>query len=215
METDAPSQRARLDPDRRSVPYLGAYMNWLVGLPGLQSDKTLFDGMFSDARFARFSRLALDLVGDDLEEQARGVLHHLDEKGITHFSIVGHSLGGMVGTLLLDRAPDRVRSLVSLEGNLTLEDCGASRTLETPRARSILRWSESGELARIFREAPQPKVLLVGEKSHFRSRPPETVLIPGAGHFLLRDNPEAVYAAVDHFFLESALPSSLKISLNP
>ena len=39
-------------------------------------------------------------------------------------------MGGMVGILLLDIIPEKISSLLNMEGNLVLEDCGASKDVE-------------------------------------------------------------------------------------
>lgn len=110
---------------------------WLVFLHGLQSCKTLFDPLFQDPRFNEFSILAIDLVGFghsskpedfsyDLTEQAEVFQKALESLGIQEMHLIGHSLGGMVGTLLLDRLGSKIISFINMEGNLVHKDCGLS-----------------------------------------------------------------------------------------
>ena len=43
--------------------------------------------------------------------------------------IVGHSMGGAVGLLLIRKLQEKVQSFISLEGNLCFEDCTVSRRI--------------------------------------------------------------------------------------
>jgi pimeloyl-ACP methyl ester carboxylesterase len=57
----------------------------------------------------------------DLRDIARHHLELIDRLGVSHFSIVGHSVGGMWGSELALVAPDRVRSVVLLNTSLQQE----------------------------------------------------------------------------------------------
>lgn len=50
---------------------------------------------------------------------------------ITHFHLMGHSMGGLTALLLAHRHPDRVLSFVDIKGNLAPEDCFLSRQIFT------------------------------------------------------------------------------------
>ena len=63
-----------------------------------------------------------DLSGLRLEDQADHLAATLDDEGVERADVVGHSVGGAVAVLLAARHPDRVRALVSVEGNLTPPD---------------------------------------------------------------------------------------------
>lgn len=49
--------------------------------------------------------------------------------GVEQFHLVGHSLGGIVGTLVLELSAPRVVSFANLDGNLVRSDCGASASV--------------------------------------------------------------------------------------
>lgn len=220
---------------------------WLLGLHGLQSNQLLFDELVEHPDFASFSVVTLDLIGFgdsdkpqdfsyDLKDQAEAIIKLLHAKQIEKVSVIGHSLGGMLGTLLLKLAPEKIESLISLEGNLTELDCGeslkiASRPykdfaadyetfineirahggisgvrragwMETipdyvfyKTSQSIVTWAKSRELAQIFQESPHHKLLLVGDKGRFHSRPlSERItigIVPGASHFMLAERSAA------------------------
>ena len=63
-----------------------------------------------------------DLSGLRLEDQADHLAGVLDDESVERADVVGHSVGGAVAVLLATRHPDRVRALVSVEGNLTPPD---------------------------------------------------------------------------------------------
>jgi pimeloyl-ACP methyl ester carboxylesterase len=82
--------------------------------------------------------LAVDLVGFGqsskpldfsytVEDQARIVQTLLEMLKIQRAILIGHSLGGMIGVLLLNPLRDIISAFVNMEGNLVLSDCGSSR----------------------------------------------------------------------------------------
>jgi len=64
-----------------------------------------------------------------LLDQAEHVLSFLDHHKIEKAHFVGHSVGGAVATLLAIHYPQRVNSLVSVEGNMTPADAFWSANL--------------------------------------------------------------------------------------
>jgi len=46
----------------------------------------------------------------------------LQQFGTTPVHLLGHSVGGAIATLLIDRYPDQILSFISVEGNFTLQD---------------------------------------------------------------------------------------------
>lgn len=111
---------------------------WIVALHGIQSNKALFEPLFSQPFASSFSSLAIDFVGFgesdkpehfsySIEDQAAIVKLVLDHLEIEQMHLIGHSLGGMVGTLLLPLLGERVLSFANLEGNLVGTDSGATK----------------------------------------------------------------------------------------
>lgn len=97
------------------------------GLFGSLSDPLLIEAFGSQRVFAP------DLLGygvdrfklpDDLTliDQADHVLALMDDNHIQRAHLVGHSVGGAVAALIAIRHPERVNSLVSVEGNMTPAD---------------------------------------------------------------------------------------------
>lgn len=113
---------------------------WIVLLHGLQSNQKMYDDLRKQDFLKSYSVLSLDFLGfgksshqDDLQytlaEQCEALIQVLENLKIKDYIVVGHSFGGMVGTLLLDRLKNRISGLINLEGNLLFEHCGASRLI--------------------------------------------------------------------------------------
>ncbi len=97
------------------------------GLFGSLSDSVLLEP------FGQHNVFAPDLLGygefrstqlDDLllADQADHIVAFMDKNAIQKANLVGHSVGGAVAALIAIRYPDRVRALVSVEGNMTPAD---------------------------------------------------------------------------------------------
>ena len=113
---------------------------WIMCLHGIQSNKGLFDELLAQPFLDDYSLVAPDLVGFgdsskpydfsyDLQGQAGICAQLATTLGIKKIFLIGHSLGGMVATLLLQELEDKVQGIVSLEGNFTLQDAGASQDI--------------------------------------------------------------------------------------
>ena len=115
--------------------------SWILCFHGLQSNKNMFNELLSKPFFENYSLLAIDFVGFgssskpekfsyDIFDQAKICQEIILSLNLHKITIIGHSLGGMVGTLLLKMLPDRIVSFINMEGNLVLEDCSTSRDVE-------------------------------------------------------------------------------------
>ena len=62
----------------------------------------------------------------DLFHQVQIVESLMDYLKIKKVIIVGHSLGGMIGTQLLENRNLDISAFINIEGNLSLDDCGES-----------------------------------------------------------------------------------------
>ncbi len=233
----------------------GSGPDWLVLLHGLQANQHVFNEILTDPHFSGYSVLTLDLIGFgnsdkshgfsyELTDQAQLISELLEKEKIRKFSIIGHSAGAMIGTLLLKMIPEKIKAFVSLEGNLVEKDCGESLKISSMNltefadsyermkediaenggvsgakraawtrtiadhaffrtAKSIVACSKTNQLLEIFNKASQPRLLIVGEKSHFHSRPEGPGItvrtVSDAGHFMLIEKPEATWALVHEF----------------
>lgn len=110
---------------------------WVVCFHGLQSCKDIFDPLLVRPFFQRYSTLAIDFVGFggsskpedftyDLQDQANICELVIKKIGIKKMHIIGHSMGGMIGTLLLKPLSENILSFVNVEGNLIFDHCGLS-----------------------------------------------------------------------------------------
>ena len=104
------------------------------GLFGSLSDQELLSP-YGECRV-----LAPDLLGygsnksntrqsPSLIDQAEHVLAFMDRNAVKRANLVGHSVGGAVAALLSIKHPERVKSLVSVEGNMTPPDAFWSASL--------------------------------------------------------------------------------------
>lgn len=100
---------------------------------GLGESGLSFLEAFGQPLLDRFSLLAPDLLGfgksDDALDNDYSFNSHiarllavLDQKKIHSFHLIGHSMGGDIGTLLCEQAPDRVLSFINIEGDLDPSD---------------------------------------------------------------------------------------------
>jgi pimeloyl-ACP methyl ester carboxylesterase len=133
--------------------------------------------------FAGRSFLAYDAPGSgestmsDMSKLSMPLLASIAEKvleyfNITHYHLVGHSMGGLASNLLAQRQPSSVLSFINIKGNLAPEDCFLSRQIlhfpsDDPkmfvqefikRTRTSLLYS-NGLYAASFRAKVQPAVI--------------------------------------------------------
>lgn len=129
-----------------ATKYREGFDLWLVFLHGLGCAKESFEDAFTAKQLDGYSLLAFDFVGfgasdkpddftytlEDHVEIAKLVIGQLNPSGIV---LIGHSMGGAVGTLLAGKL-DNMVGYVNLEGNLVPEDVGivSRRTAEQPEA---------------------------------------------------------------------------------
>jgi len=129
--------RVTIDGTELAHAFRGGSGAAIVMIHGLGAAKEAFDAAFVRVELRGRALLAADLVGfgdsarpDEfsyrLAQQADVLLALIDALDIERFSIVAHSMGGIVGLHLAQRAAGRVQSFVNAEGNLTAEDCTLS-----------------------------------------------------------------------------------------
>lgn len=124
----------------------------------------MFDALREQDFLKSYFVLSLDFLGfgksshEDnlnytLEEQCEAVIQVLEHLRIKNFILVGHSVGGMVGTLLLDRLKNQISGFINLEGNLLFEHCGASRLIiEKYTEEEFVEFGFDGFLTEIAKE---------------------------------------------------------------
>jgi pimeloyl-ACP methyl ester carboxylesterase len=156
-----------------------------------------------------------------MEDQSE-ILNAVLEKTVTgKFHLVGHSMGGVIGLIMANKYPYKIRSFCNIEGNLIGQDCSLSRKIiemskneflkkkfegSTPEAvyrssKSLVEWADSRKLIDMF--------LNLKKKTYFscdRNVLPCTNLIKGkseivtvknSGHLIMKDNPEELYQKIE------------------
>ena len=99
-------------------------------LHGIGESGLCFLEAFHDSWLSDFNIVVPDLLGFGKSSQAAGhdyafsqqivrVCGLLDGLGIVEFHLVGHSMGGMIGTQFCHQRSDRILSFVNIEGDLT------------------------------------------------------------------------------------------------
>lgn len=125
--------------------YLGApdAAGTILYVHGLGESALCFERLMADERLARWEHLAVDLEGYGKSSWAGEPLsldQHADrlDQRIRRFRasrarrcghpvvVLGHSMGGVVGTRLCRRLGAAARAFVNVEGNISLADCGYS-----------------------------------------------------------------------------------------
>ena len=110
----------------------------LLWIHGLGESGLCFERLLRDPRLARFHHVCPDLSGygrspwpeqplslQEHGQSALGVVRAVvgDDRPVT---LIGHSMGGVIGQMVCEQNPERVTTFVNVEGNLSLGDCGYS-----------------------------------------------------------------------------------------
>lgn len=104
----------------------------LLYIHGLGESGLCFERLIADERLQGWNHLAADLIGygksfwtaepltlDQHATRIAELLEQVDEP----VTVLGHSMGGVIGTLLAQRAPHRLGAFVNVEGNISPPDC--------------------------------------------------------------------------------------------
>jgi pimeloyl-ACP methyl ester carboxylesterase len=110
-----------------------------------------------------------DLAGISIPFLVKTAHAVLDHAGIGRFHLVGHSMGGLTALLLAHQEPDRVLSLVDIEGNLAPEDCFLSRQIRTHPAHDDAGFLAG--LAERARHSPEASSALYAASLRHKVRP--------------------------------------------
>ena len=140
-------RKLRIACGEREAP--GAGSETLVYLHGLGSSRRDFEPAAEAPELAGTRLLALDLPGSGetpdspdpplgIPELVRLVESALAALDLDRVHLVGHSMGGLIGLLVSDRDPQRIRTFTNVEGNLAPVDCRvfSRRVLELAASRT-------------------------------------------------------------------------------
>ncbi len=123
----------------------------VVYVHGLGESGLCFEGLLGEPRLGRWQQVAADMPGYGkcpwaarplgLEEHADHLARWMDWTVDGRAIVVGHSMGGVVATLLAERHPGLVRAFLNVEGNISLGDCHFS---SRAAAQSLATFTTSG-----------------------------------------------------------------------
>lgn len=110
----------------------------ILFIHGLGCSKDSFKDVWNFPEFKKYTILSFDLLGFGdsskpkefsytLEEHAEICKLIIEKLKLEKIHLVGHSMGGAIGLLLIEKIPSKVISFINLEGNLIGEDCTFSR----------------------------------------------------------------------------------------
>jgi len=122
----------------------------LLYVHGLGESSLCFESLVTDPRLASWKQILPDLPGygrsEWLEEPlalaqfSEAVAAIAGEAATPPVILVGHSMGGVIGQLCMERWPERFDGFVNIEGNLSLQDCMfSSKAAATDESRFVQR----------------------------------------------------------------------------
>jgi pimeloyl-ACP methyl ester carboxylesterase len=128
---------------------------------GLGESGLCFEKLISDPRLAAWTHLVPDLPGYGksdwpprpmpLHEQAAMLASIIAARHMAPAVVLGHSMGGVIGTMLCEQHPELVRGFINLEGNISLADCAFSGKAAAYRADEFAAAGHAAMLDEIYR----------------------------------------------------------------
>lgn len=105
----------------------------ILFLHGIGESGLCFLEAFHDSKLTEFNLIVPDLIGFGKSSRAEDCDYRfsrqivrlsslLGELGVSKFNLVGHSMGGMIGTQYCQQHGDRILSFVNIEGDLTSDN---------------------------------------------------------------------------------------------
>jgi pimeloyl-ACP methyl ester carboxylesterase len=229
----------------------------IVFIHGLGCSKDSFKDVWKFPEYEKYTVLAFDLLGFGNSSKPKDFSYTMEEHveicklaiealNLERIHLVGHSMGGAIGLLLVEKIGGKVISFTNLEGNLVGEDCTLSReairysledfetrafqalkskvrgtkellgpTIMSQRllykwlsksapyafyksSESLVNWSDSGKLLRMFIDLDISKHYIFGELNRNSAvvrllAPVPKTQISSSGHFMMGDNPQEFY----------------------
>jgi pimeloyl-ACP methyl ester carboxylesterase len=112
----------------------------IVFIHGLGCSKGTFAGIWEIPSFDHYTILTFDLLGFgntsrpeaisySLEDHAEISRLIIEELGLDSITLVGHSMGGAIGLILIEKMPSKIKAFINLEGNLIGDDCFLTRQI--------------------------------------------------------------------------------------
>lgn len=132
--------------------FLSGHAYWNLQLDALSQSFEVF--AFDNKGY---NTLSNELGHDSIADFADDILHHLSDQGVTEFSLLGHSMGGMIAQEIALKAPMRVQKLVlfgtgplgDLPGRFEPIDVSISKAkqygVEETKSYTVASWFKHGE----------------------------------------------------------------------
>ena len=105
----------------------------MLWIHGLGESGLCFENLLSRPAFANWDHVIPDLLGygrtpgpsppASLDDHTELLLSLLPQTTGQRTVIAGHSLGGVIGTFLCERAEEEIDGFLDIEGNISLDDC--------------------------------------------------------------------------------------------
>jgi pimeloyl-ACP methyl ester carboxylesterase len=121
---------------RRLEPESASPRGTVLLIHGLGESGLSFEALATRLAAGGWRALVPDLPGygktawrqepQTLSQAAAELGHWLESRDEAPVVVLGHSMGGVVGTMLAEQVPQRVEALVNVEGNVSFDDCGFS-----------------------------------------------------------------------------------------
>ena len=109
----------------------------LLYIHGLGESRLCFEHLPKTPELSGYSHLLVDLPGYgrspwqnqplSLQEQSDHLATWLKENNEKDITLIGHSMGGVIGLLFAEKYPELLRAFINVDGNLSLEDCTYSK----------------------------------------------------------------------------------------
>jgi pimeloyl-ACP methyl ester carboxylesterase len=137
--------------------------------------------------------------GERLEDAAIDLRTYISNIAKT-VVLVGHSLGGAIGTVLAESPPQNLRGFINIEGNLTPADCNISGA--AARSRNFDRWFE------LFEQKVKPRYAQALERCDrraFQAMAEDLVRVSDdlGERYLALDLPKLVIYGTDGYAIET------------
>jgi len=135
--------------------------NTLLFLHGLGDSGLTFMEAFQQSALQKFNILAPDFLGFGnssaaseggylFSAQIKRIVDLLDSLSIASVHLIGHSMGGVIGTQLCTQQPGRVNSFINVEGTLTPSDRFiTSRVIDADQQGRFRQWFRDDFIGRI------------------------------------------------------------------
>ena len=123
----------------------------LFYIHGLGESGLCFERAICDPRLAAWTHVVPDMIGYgksawpeqpfNIERHAAGLDLLMDRLQLDSVTLVGHSMGGVIGLYLADRRRTRIEGFVNIEGNISPADCTGSGIAA---GQSLEEWLDGG-----------------------------------------------------------------------